>query len=90
MPGGSILLHADITNADTNVPLTVDVTAHFAALPVTVPLTVVPGTNDYTADGAIGVGGEEPTGTVNVDFVFDYGGTTTTVTVQATIAWPTT
>jgi hypothetical protein len=90
MPGGSILLHADVTNVDTTVPLTVHATAHFAALTVTVPLTVVPGTNEYTADGAIGVGGEEPTGTVNVDFTFDYGGVTTTVTVQAQVAWPTT
>ncbi len=90
MPGGSIALHADVTNVDTTVPLTVNATAHFAALAVTVPLTVVPGTNEYIADGAVGVGGEEPTGTVNVDFTFDYGGTTTIVTVQAQIAWPTT
>jgi hypothetical protein len=89
MPGGSMVLHADVTNADTAVPLTVDATVHFTAVAVTVPLTVVPGTNEYTADGAIGVGGEEPTGTVNVDFTFDYGGATTTVTVQATIAWQT-
>jgi hypothetical protein len=89
MPGGSLTLHADVTNADTSVPLSVSATAHFAAVPVTVPLTVVAGTNSYTADGAIGVGGEEPTGTINVDFTFDYGGTTTVVTVQAQIAWPT-
>ena len=49
------------------------------------PLTVTPGTAAFAADGTIGIGGEEPTGPVSIDFTFDYGGTTTVVTVVAQI-----
>jgi hypothetical protein len=84
-PGDAMALHADVTNADTTVALTVTAVAHLPTGNISMPLTVIPGTNAFAADGTIGVGGEEPTGPVSIDFTFDYGGTITVVTVVVQI-----
>ena len=84
-PGDAMPLHADVTNADVSVTLTVTAVAHLPTGNISMPLTVKPGTGAFTADGTIGVGGEEPTGPVSVDFTFDYGGTITVITVIAEI-----
>ena len=86
-PGGAIKLHADVTNADTSVPLAVSVVVHFAAVNVPLDLTVTTGTNAFAADGSVGVGGEEPTGSVAVDFTFTAGGVVTTQSVVAQVSW---
>jgi hypothetical protein len=85
-PGEVMQLHADITNADTTVKLTVTAVAHLPSQDISMPLTVTPGQAGFTADGTVGIGGEEPPGPVSVDFTFEYGGTITLVTVVAEIA----
>jgi hypothetical protein len=83
--GGMIMLHGDVTNADTSVSLTVTAVVHFVTVDVPMDLDVTTKTNEFVADGMVGVGGEEPTGQCMVDFTFDYGGTMDYISVPVQI-----